>query len=351
MLPRDLVRIDAHPISEDRNEIRLFGVVRDESLRLPFFLDYYRRLGVGRFFIVDNASTDGTTEYLLAQEDCCVFSTQASYAKSRAGLTWLNPLLEEYGADRWIVLADADELLVYPHIEKVALPDFCRWLDRTGAQGMFTLLLDMYSKKPLDQIKYEKGHDFLSECQWFDRDYHFVPRLGVPILQPAFPSVEPIGGPRLRLCFPQQNVPQLWPRLRVKLKRRLGGLLVRIGLAEEGSSEPVATQAFKVPLVKWRRGYAFITSHRPNPVRLTQVTGALLHFKYFQDFTARVKDAVERQNHYDGSAEYRKYAELLRRDPGLAMCYAGSVRYNGSDKLVRLRLINSDCEWDEQCAA
>jgi hypothetical protein len=33
------------------------------------------------------------------------------------------------------------------------------------------------------------------------------------------------------------------------------------------------------------------------------------------------------------------------------MSYAGSVRYNGSDELVRLRLINSEREWDEQCAA
>jgi hypothetical protein len=351
MLPPDLMRLDARPIPEDTSEVRLFGVVRDESLRLPYFLDYYRRLGVSRFFIVDNASTDGTTEYLLAQEDCFVFSTEASYIQARAGLAWLNPLLDEYGAGSWIVLADADELLVYPHIEKLPLPDFCRWLEHTGAQGMFALLLDMYSKKPLDQINYEKGRDFLSECQWFDRDYHFVPRLGVPIFRPAFPSVEPIGGPRLRLCFPRQNVPQLWPRVRVKLKRRIVGLLVRIGFAKTGSSEPVATQAFKVPLVKWRRGYAFITSHRPNPVRLAQVTGALLHFKYFQDFSARVRDAVERETHYDGSAEYRKYAELLQRDPGLAMGYSGSVRYNGSEELVRLRLINSDREWDRQCAA
>jgi hypothetical protein len=351
MLPPDVTRLDGHAIPDDRNEIRLFAVVRDESLRLPYFLDYYRRLGVNRFFIVDNASTDGTTEYLLAQQDCCVFSTEASYVKAQAGLAWLNPLLDEYGADRWIVLADADELLVYPHIEKVALPDFCRWLERTGAQGMFTLLLDMYSDKPLNQIRYEKGQDFLSECRWFDRDYHFVPRLGVPMFRPAFPSVEPIGGPRLRLCFPQQNVPQLWPRLRVKLKRRLVRLLARLGLAGKGRSEPVATQAFKVPLVKWRRGYAFITSHRPNAVRLAQVTGALLHFKYFQDFNARVKDAIEREAHYDGSAEYKKYAELLRKEPGLAMSYAGSVRYDGSDELVRLRLINSDREWDEQCVA
>jgi hypothetical protein len=146
--------------------------------------------------------------------------------KAQAGLAWLNPLLDEYGADRWIVLADADELLVYPHIEKVALPDFCRWLERTGAQGMFTLLLDMYSDKPLNQIRYEKGQDFLSECRWFDRDYHFVPRLGVPMFRPAFPSSTIGVRACVCACFRRQNVPQLWPPAReteTAVVRRLRG--------------------------------------------------------------------------------------------------------------------------------
>src|SRR5260370_26500791 len=84
MLPRELVRLDTHAISEDKSEIRLFGVMKDESLRLPYFLDCYRRAGVRQFFIVDNDPTDGMTEFLLQQPDCCVFHTKDSYARSRA---------------------------------------------------------------------------------------------------------------------------------------------------------------------------------------------------------------------------------------------------------------------------
>jgi hypothetical protein len=97
MLPPDLKRLDTLGIPEDKSEIRLFGVVRNESLRMPYFLDYYRRMGVMRFFIVDNDSQDGTTEFLLAQPDCCVFHTMGSYAATRAGLDWLNPLMYQYG--------------------------------------------------------------------------------------------------------------------------------------------------------------------------------------------------------------------------------------------------------------
>jgi len=44
-------------------EIRAFARCRDERLRLPAFLRHYRALGVNRFFIVDNGSSDGTVDW------------------------------------------------------------------------------------------------------------------------------------------------------------------------------------------------------------------------------------------------------------------------------------------------
>ena len=155
----------------------------------------------------------------------------------------------------------------------------------------------------------------------------------------------------MRLCFPSQNTTRLWPRLRVKIIRRLGRLAVRLKLSKHNKGESVATQAFKVPLVKWRRGYAFVTSHRLNRIRLASITGALLHFKYFQDFGARVQYAIDSDMHYDGSAEYRRYGELLRKDPALSMTYSGSERYHGSEDLVRLNLIKTDPSWERSCHA
>src|SRR5690349_8804254 len=126
----DITRLDTQDIPDDLSEIRLFAVMKNESLRVPYFLRYYRRLGVKRFFIIDNDSDDGMTEYLLQQSDCAVFHTKGSYAHSRAGLAWLNPLMDRFGADRWVILADADELFVYPGSEGKPLHQLCDWLDR-----------------------------------------------------------------------------------------------------------------------------------------------------------------------------------------------------------------------------
>jgi Glycosyl transferase family 2 len=348
MLPPDLKRLDTNPISEDKGEIRLFAVVRNETLRLPYFLDYYRRIGIKQFFVVDNDSQDGTTEFLLTQPDCCVFHTPGSFAAARTGLNWLNPLITQYGDGHWIIFADADEIFVYPRCEQTKLPEFCAWLDGQGYEGVFAVLIDMYSNQPLHLVRYKRGENFLNACNHFDRDYHFVRRVGLPFLSPAFPAIEPVGGPRLRLCFPQQNTPKLWPRLKVKLMRRLSKLALRFGMVKKFSGETCAPQSFKTPLVKWKRGYAYVTNHRVNPIRLAPVTAALLHFKYFQDFGARINDAVERKIHFDGSAEYKRYGELLSKDPALSMIYEGSSVYGNSADLERLRLIKSDPVWEIQ---
>ena len=83
-------------------------------IRLPHFLDYYRRLGVDHFLFVDNGSDDGTAEYLAAQPDVSLWATNHSYRLARFGVDWLGWLQWRYGHGHWCLTVDADELLVYP---------------------------------------------------------------------------------------------------------------------------------------------------------------------------------------------------------------------------------------------
>ncbi len=48
----------------------LFTVLRNEKVRLPYFLQYYRDLGIDHFLIVDNDSDDGSREYLARHPTC-----------------------------------------------------------------------------------------------------------------------------------------------------------------------------------------------------------------------------------------------------------------------------------------
>src|SRR5688572_19386726 len=104
--------------------------MRNEALRLPYFLEYYRRLGIDRFLIVDNGSEDGTTDLLRVSPDVSVFYTEERYSESRCGLDWLNQLLETYAVGHWTLTVDADELFAYPLCEEIALRELGAYLDR-----------------------------------------------------------------------------------------------------------------------------------------------------------------------------------------------------------------------------
>ena len=56
----------------------------NECERIPFFLSYYRRMGVQHFLAIDNNSTDETKKYLAEQTDSTYFYTALSYVDSNA---------------------------------------------------------------------------------------------------------------------------------------------------------------------------------------------------------------------------------------------------------------------------
>lgn len=326
-------------IPDDASEVRLFSVMQNEVLRLPAFLRHYRQLGVKRFFVIDNKSSDATVELLTSQPDVHVFQTKASFAAAGHGVNWMNKLLSRYGTGHWCVLADADELLVYADYENVALPQFCAQLQAEGAEAMQAILLDMYSDKPLGAIDYQPGQDLVAACPYFDADYQFVSRCVLPWQDRPFPPVEPIGGPRTRLFFADQYQAPAWRRLLIKLIFRLLQPLAARGWLRSGYLPHPAPQLFKLPLIYWRPGTAMITNHRTTPAPLARATGALLHFKYLQDFLPRTTTAVEHGQHYGGSIEYQRYAAMLKANPEMTFMYSGSCRFAGSAHLSAAGLI------------
>jgi len=338
MLHPELNNSNTRPVPEVQDEIRLFCVVQNEALRLPAFFAHYRKLGASRFFVIDNHSTDETAAFLAAQPDAHVFYTAGSFAAAHSGIDWVNSLLNVYGIGHWCVIADADELLVYPDCEIRVLPEFCAELGRSGARAMQTIMLDMYSDQPMTKLAYQAGQDLLAACPYFDRDYQFVPRLGLPVCQP-FPPTEPLGGPRARLFFPKQYhatpLQRLWAKI---LFRALKPLADYGWLAGQYVPHP-APQMFKIPLIHWQSGDTMITNHRVNRMPLATTTGALLHFKYLQDFSNRMIAAITHGQHYHGSSEYQYYGALLQKNPNITFMYEGSTRYHSSADLLAAGLM------------
>ena len=73
---RDLGGVEFRGRNLSPSDVLCFIVLRNEKVRLPFFLKYYRALGIKHFFIVDNGSTDGSTQYLAAQSDVSLWGNR-----------------------------------------------------------------------------------------------------------------------------------------------------------------------------------------------------------------------------------------------------------------------------------
>jgi Glycosyl transferase family 2 len=88
-----------------------YVVVRNERIRLERLLSYHRRIGVEHFLVVDNESTDGTSELLSNMQDLTCYSAVGSYKKARFGVNWVNFIASYSLRNRWVLILDADELL------------------------------------------------------------------------------------------------------------------------------------------------------------------------------------------------------------------------------------------------
>ena len=355
MRVHSLVRIDSRPVSDELSEIRAFMTVRDEILRLPRTLDHYREIGVARFFVIDNGSADGTRQFLLAQPDCHVFVTHDSYSDSANGMDWQNALLNEYGVNRWCLTVDADEWFIYPGYERKSLSDLAMYLDRTGAQGIFSFLLDMYGSVPIAQSVSEPQRSLLDICPYFDSQYGWYRSLHIPGLRrPSFPEYHVVGGPRWRWLLP------LWHRHYYLYLLRIMWYIsfcLRFSLPIRLRMPPVLR---KIPFVCWLPGTRYVNPHATTPIKLSDITGVLLHFKFLQDFEARVNTELTRKEnpvHGGWATELVRYQAKLKDNPSLSFQYPGSVAYEGSDQLVVLGLLREDQGWrriraiaDEPCS-
>jgi glycosyltransferase involved in cell wall biosynthesis len=332
-----LERIDEHRTIDNEAEICLFMKVRNEARRLPYFLNYYRRLGIARFFIVDNGSNDHTVEFLKGNSDCHVFFTDQNMAKSRAGMNWIEPLLKTYGQNRWCVIVDADELLIYPNSEKVILTEFCQKLERRNENALPCIMIDMYSEGNIEDSEYHEGQSFIDACPFFDRSgYRYIRsrHSDVPII---------IGGPRLRTFFPELLDRRISARARRWILNNIANVIARVPyvgqLPTMQQLRPlVAPFLNKVPLIRWSEQMSLApAAHSISGARPAAGNGALLHFKFLGDFGRRVGEEIVRKA-YVGD-EYKRYCKRVGQGAPLNFMCELSTRFGNSQQLLELGLL------------
>lgn len=215
----------------DHSGVTAIVFVRNEMSRLTEFLDHHRRIGVGRFIVIDNLSIDGSPDFLHAQPDVILYRTGDPFRRASSGMRWKNVLIMRHAYGRWCLPLDVDEAFLYPGWETTPIDDFTAYLDGAGAEGIAAFMLDVYPRRLFADTGEASPQ---SEYTHYDGDYTWLGHLRSPYHQP-------IGGIRTRLFGAQDYLT-------------------------------------KTPLIKAGRAI-HLNSHETTPLRLAAVSGVLLHYK------------------------------------------------------------------------
>ncbi|OJV16205.1 MAG: hypothetical protein BGO21_00700 [Dyadobacter sp. 50-39] len=308
---RGIKRIDKRKIPSGDGEIRLFAVMRNESLRLPYFFKYYNDLGVNRFFLIDNNSSDDSRDIALSIENLHLYSTSLSY---KSHWYWIEHLVSKYGRNHWCVVVDIDELLAYPNVEQLKLKDVCCYLDTFGANALRSVLLDLYPSGPLESGILRSEHNPFSILTHFDHDikktvYNF---------------------------FDKSN----WKHFRQETY--VGGVRERIF----GKNLPCHLS--KISLFK-NNGKVYLTPgmHALNGGDFPDISGITFHTKFLSDFIDEVDEEVQREVHYGDAIMYKIFQKTIRDRKQLSFFSENSIRYRNSSQLVSLGLMTTSTRFDD----
>lgn len=252
----ELVKASSHDTG-----LTLFSSVRNEAEILPAFLDHYRRLGVERFVMIDNASDDSTTQLLEAQPDVHLFFTRQSYGQAISGAIWKNALAAQMSRNQWALFVDADELLVYEDYDTVRLPDLIGHLRNAKLSRLFAPMIDVYE---IDgRLYFDAAPEETSLGSW-----------GLVVH----------GGPRMRMA------------------KALGS-----------SSIPCMS---KSPLLLFDNKTSYTSIHFPHPRCQNNpfCFARLLHMKITTRFRTKIDEALTNGEYWHSSEEYRVYDKWCGAD-------------------------------------
>ena len=309
-----LKKIDIFSIPNNLKEIRLFAIMRNESLRLPHFLAYYKQLGVDRFFFIDNNSYDNSAKIILEQENTHLFHTSETYVNH---WYWIEYLLETYGQNHWCIVVDIDELFYYPNIDLVSVPRLIDFLEKNKFTAIRTFLLDMYSKTNIADTKYDIGNSPLDVISYFDTKYE-----------------------QIYFSFPDRKQTKYFSDIIF-----IGGMRERVF----GKTSPPHILS-KIPLFKYESAtYLAQGMHAINGAKLADIQGVVFHTKFLSDFIDEVKKEVIRGQHYGNAVYYKNYETQINNNPAINFYNNASEKFKDANQLVSLGIMQTSEQFEQFC--
>jgi len=305
------VRRVAGPDSFDAgpDDVVVISVMRNGRKYLMPFLRHHRALGITKFVILDNGSTDGSIEFLSKQPDVTLLQTDAPYHAYEN--TMKRYLAERFCRNAWCLCVDVDELFEFPRSAQMKLTDLIGYLNERKFNAVITQMLDMFSDAPLKNSTLNPASDLVDQFPFYDLSW--IKKTIYTFGEVSDWSLMMHHGGVRWMIFGTWN-----GLTKVSLFRMDGKIK---------------------PFVYW---------HHTKNARLADISCVLLHFPFVDSFYAKVMEAVEsgRYGHLT-TGEYNSYAARLLKDPDLSMRGSDARRLQSIDELVDADFLVESADYRE----
>jgi hypothetical protein len=318
------MKIDLKVIKDNklsRHGMGMFCVARDEIYFLPFLLEHYRRLGVEHFLFYDDKSSDGSREFLQAQPDCAVVTSDLPYGALVDGRIRYCHVLKgrvpkSIFGDRWVLTVDADEFLLLPE-PFIDLQGLCAAIEREKGNSAIAALVDFYPEK-LNMRNYPTSLSPFSVNRFCDKGPLFEWRQGRRKPQAFNAGIRYRLGQMLSRFYPSEFL-EIFPS--DEQKHHKGGKL------------------WKVPLVKLESGNWLVNDHELNVPPFLGLQMALAHFKFYPGLDRKIVYALESKSYFGASRNYRMLERVVHHFGDESLLCGHSVEVKSRRDLEKASLL------------
>lgn len=277
-------------------------LVRNGEPYIDEFIEHYRDLGAHHLVFLDNGSTDDTVS-LARRPDTTVLSTDAPFGSYKTIMR--RYLISRFGQENWVLCADIDEFLDYPHSDRVELSQFLSYLNDHGYNAVALQMLDMLPASSLSEVdasaSFRDTHVYYDLSNITTHDYESNDWLHDNDLGTS------------DLCTHRQGVRQELFDMREERPLLTKHMLLRL----TGDLQP-----------------SDVRTHHIDHARIADVSCVLYHYKFNANFRAYARRAVEEATFSNDSEEYRSYLKALHNEE-TELVTQNMTRLHRTDDLLR----------------
>jgi len=135
---------------------------------LPWFLTYYRKLGIKFFAFLDISTEHDLADRLDSATDCAVWRPKGFMHPGKT-VDALNYLRHRYARDRWCLSVEPYDLLVFPKSETRHIRDLTDFMESEQRKHVFAIVVDTYGDAPASEMSLSGEISPADQLPYFDR--------------------------------------------------------------------------------------------------------------------------------------------------------------------------------------